>query len=161
LRLFERIHGSRRTGFLLVPPLLYIALTGIMLRHQLGLLPQRISASVRAPVMLACQAAKPHARLTLQPNVVRFMATGAPAGPTPPRTSVFRRAMTVAKWCGFIAVSSVVGLGVVTGAIFVHDAMTYNTRRVPSFHTYSPLLTSSYVGIWTVCLSRLLHSNMR
>ncbi|KAH7107705.1 nucleotide-binding domain-containing protein [Auriculariales sp. MPI-PUGE-AT-0066] len=76
--------------------------------------------------------------------------TGPATEPIKPRPSTARRALTVAKYCGFIIASTVVGLGVVTGAIFVHDAMTYNTRHVHVQHLdrvpVSPLALKHDIG---------------
>jgi hypothetical protein len=47
-----------------------------------------------------------------------------------PKNSFFRRALTVAKYTGYAAASTVVGVGILTAGIFVHDAFTYTERHV-------------------------------
>ncbi|KAF5373596.1 hypothetical protein D9758_000773 [Tetrapyrgos nigripes] len=48
----------------------------------------------------------------------------------PPKKPLYRRALTGVKWTGYILASSVLGMGVVTASIFVHDAFTYSDRHI-------------------------------
>ncbi|KAE9397354.1 nucleotide-binding domain-containing protein [Gymnopus androsaceus JB14] len=48
----------------------------------------------------------------------------------PPKKSLLQRAITVAKYTGYVAASSVVGVGVFTAGIFIHDAFTYTERHI-------------------------------
>ena len=55
--------------------------------------------------------------------------TPPPKVPPPPR-SALARAKSVLKWSAFLGASSVAGVLLIGGAIFVHDAFTYTDRHV-------------------------------
>ncbi|TFK54717.1 mitochondrial NADH dehydrogenase [Heliocybe sulcata] len=61
-------------------------------------------------------------------NGLRF-ASSAPSGGFRSRPLV-RRTLTAARWGSYLIASSAVGLVVITGAIFVHDAFTYTEAHV-------------------------------
>ncbi|KIK59475.1 hypothetical protein GYMLUDRAFT_44452 [Collybiopsis luxurians FD-317 M1] len=70
-------------------------------------------------------------RPTTQPRYNNFSRTFATETPQPkPRNRLLQRAVVLVKYTGYIAASTVVGVGVVTAAIFVHDAFTYTERHV-------------------------------
>lgn len=47
-----------------------------------------------------------------------------------PKKSILRRSLNAAKYTSYVLASSVVGLGVITAAIFIHDAFTYTERHI-------------------------------
>ncbi|KAF8709427.1 Pyridine nucleotide-disulfide oxidoreductase, partial [Rhizoctonia solani] len=56
---------------------------------------------------------------------------GSPAPLPPSRSSIIlRRSVTGLKWAGFLIGSSVLGIGLLTGALFIHDVFTYNDRHL-------------------------------
>ncbi|CAE6427992.1 unnamed protein product [Rhizoctonia solani] len=56
---------------------------------------------------------------------------GSPAPPPPSWTTLLmRRGIAGLKWTGFLIGSSALGIGLLTGALFVHDAFTYNDKHV-------------------------------
>ncbi|KAH7343714.1 nucleotide-binding domain-containing protein [Rhizoctonia solani] len=56
---------------------------------------------------------------------------GSPAPPPPSWTTILmRRGLFGLKWTGFLIGSSALGIGLLTGALFVHDAFTYNDKHV-------------------------------
>ncbi|KAG8733062.1 hypothetical protein FRC11_008943 [Ceratobasidium sp. 423] len=56
---------------------------------------------------------------------------GSPAPPPPSwATILMRRGVAGLKWSGFLIGSSALGIGLLTGSLFVHDAFTYNDRHV-------------------------------
>lgn len=62
----------------------------------------------------------------------RISAPGRPFAttpPTPPRRFLHRTRLC-ARYSAYLLGSTVVGLGVVAGAIFVHDAFTYTDKHV-------------------------------
>ncbi|KAH9928525.1 nucleotide-binding domain-containing protein [Epithele typhae] len=63
---------------------------------------------------------------TYSSPVLRHYAT-APAG-TPP--TFLRRTRTAARYTFYLIGSTILGCGLITGAIFVHDAFTYQDRHV-------------------------------
>ncbi|KAF9014039.1 pyridine nucleotide-disulfide oxidoreductase-domain-containing protein [Cyathus striatus] len=60
----------------------------------------------------------------LHPFHPRYIST------TPPRHLFFQRARTAARWTGYLCLSSVVGLSVLTAGILVHDVFTYRDKHV-------------------------------
>ncbi|EJD53336.1 nucleotide-binding domain-containing protein [Auricularia subglabra TFB-10046 SS5] len=86
----------------------------------------------------------------------RFASTAPnlpPPGPRPPppppqlkpRSKVLSRVFLVAKGCAYVTLSTALGILVVGGAIFVHDAFTYNTRHVDRVPV-SPLALHPEIG---------------
>jgi hypothetical protein len=79
------------------------------------------------------------ARLNLTPRFAtrRFNATDATGStgsaaipPQTPKSSPFKRVKTVAKFTGYLCLSSILGVLAVGGALFVHDAFTYSEKHV-------------------------------
>jgi hypothetical protein len=62
----------------------------------------------------------------------------APEAPTPPRRRL-PRIRTVVKFTGYLIGSTIVGIFVLTGGIFLHDALTYTERVCISCHLDSCL----------------------
>lgn len=54
----------------------------------------------------------------------------SPPPPPPPRGPVLRRLRLAARYGTYLLFSSVLGIGVLTGAVFVHDAFTYTDLHV-------------------------------
>ncbi|KAF6763981.1 mitochondrial NADH dehydrogenase, partial [Ephemerocybe angulata] len=74
-------------------------------------------------------ARRPAARLAARQ--LRFNSTQTPPPPQPSRFGSFaRRSKTAAKNTGLFALSTVVGLASIAGAILVHDVFTYNDKHV-------------------------------
>ncbi|KAB5595440.1 NADH dehydrogenase [Ceratobasidium theobromae] len=56
---------------------------------------------------------------------------GSPAPPPPPRSAVIvRRLVKGLKWSGGMIASTALGIGILTGGLFLHDAFTYSERHV-------------------------------
>jgi hypothetical protein len=58
----------------------------------------------------------------------------SPPPPPPPKNPFLARARLVGRYGAYLVFSSVLGVGLVTGGIFLHDAFTYNSAhadRVP------------------------------
>jgi len=69
-----------------------------------------------------------------------------PPPPPPPRRSpLIQRTLTAGKWCGILLGSTVLGVIVVGGVIFVHDAFTYNEKYLANIPV-TPLLTDGKTG---------------
>ncbi|KAF8511120.1 nucleotide-binding domain-containing protein [Hysterangium stoloniferum] len=65
--------------------------------------------------------------------------------PPPSKSTFFRRALQVGKWCGILIGSTVVGIGVIGGSILVHDAFTYNQKHLEGVPV-SPLFLDDVRG---------------
>ncbi|TFK42366.1 pyridine nucleotide-disulfide oxidoreductase-domain-containing protein [Crucibulum laeve] len=68
---------------------------------------------------------------------VRFNTTttsvpppSAPPPPSPPPRRLFGRTRTAARWTGYLCLSTIIGITVVTTGILVHDAFTYTDRHI-------------------------------
>jgi hypothetical protein len=56
---------------------------------------------------------------------------GFPAPLPPSRSTVIRRRLVKGlKWSGSLIASSIVGIGLLTGGLFIHDAFTYTDKHV-------------------------------
>ncbi|KAF9812931.1 hypothetical protein IEO21_05886 [Rhodonia placenta] len=81
--------------------------------------------------MLLRAAARPPpiARLCGPSSLLRTRPFSSALTPPPPRPR-FVRVRTFVRWSGYLAGSTVVGVAILTSAIFLHDAFTYNTQHI-------------------------------
>ncbi|KAI0362648.1 nucleotide-binding domain-containing protein [Trametes cingulata] len=91
--------------------------------------------SIRAQHARPFQRAVPlpaHSRLSFpgrfKPSLAKTYATSAP--PPPPSAKVVSRWRTFARYTFYLVGSSIVGVGLLTGVIFLHDAFTYRERHI-------------------------------
>ena len=70
----------------------------------------------------------------VQPRYPHLLSTtpnvSTPPPPLPPHRPVLGRLRTFAKFTVYLAASSALGVVVLTGCIFVHDAFTYTERHI-------------------------------
>ncbi|KAI0371681.1 nucleotide-binding domain-containing protein [Pilatotrama ljubarskyi] len=73
-----------------------------------------------------------HSRLSFpgrfKPSLAKPYATSAP--PPPPAAKLVSRWRTFARYTFYLVGSSIVGVGLLTGVIFLHDAFTYRERHI-------------------------------
>ncbi|KAL0946786.1 hypothetical protein HGRIS_012959 [Hohenbuehelia grisea] len=84
-----------------------------------------MNANLRQSVRLLSRARTPQ-RFLQNTQFSRYLATETPAT----RPGVVQRARTFVRYTGYAALSTVFGLLVVGGGIFIHDAFTYTDKHV-------------------------------
>lgn len=108
--------------------------TALLFLHATRLCSSCSPRAVPIPGMLLRAAARPPpiARLCGPSSLLRTRPFSSALTPPPPRPR-FVRVRTFVRWSGYLAGSTVVGVAILTSAIFLHDAFTYNTQVcVPS-----------------------------
>ncbi|KZV92890.1 nucleotide-binding domain-containing protein [Exidia glandulosa HHB12029] len=115
------------------------------------MLGRRLAASSRAALGHVHGPTRLNSRLMLQRRLLAtsetVTATPTPLSPppAPKRKSTLSRALWLLKGAAWVGISTGVGILVVGGSIFLHDAFTYNTRHVDRVPV-SPMALHPEVG---------------
>ncbi|KAI0273414.1 mitochondrial NADH dehydrogenase [Gloeopeniophorella convolvens] len=88
----------------------------------------RTTLRPRFPLPSPLRASVNHARSLSPSTALRFLST--PSTPPPDSSRVLRIGRKTAKYAAFTCFSAVLGLGVVVGGVFIHDAFTYTDKHI-------------------------------
>lgn len=116
---------------------------------RLHALPHPVPLATRHVARLALPASQLQRAFCMTPaKAEQASGAGSSAGPPPPPKRKLPRFRTVLRYSAYIAGSTVLGVFVLTGSIFLHDAFTYNEKvRNPSARdSYSTDPTEAHRG---------------